>query len=42
MVDYEEDVPEAVELTLITRDDLNEAMALLKSSMMIEVKFVFK
>ena len=42
MVDTEEEVPEAVELTLITRDNLNEAMVSLKTSMMAEVKSMFK
>ena len=37
-----DEVPEAVELNSITRDDLNEAMASLKTSMMTEVKSVFK
>ena len=34
MVDTEEEVPEAVELASITRDDLNEVMTSLKKSMM--------
>ena len=38
MGDIEEEVPEVVELTSITRDDLNEAMSSLKTSMMTEVK----
>ena len=42
MVDPGEEVLEAVELTPITRDDLNEAMASLKTSMMTEVKSMFK
>ena len=37
-----EEVPEAMEVTLSTRDDLNEAMASLKTSMMTEVKSMFK
>ena len=42
MVDTEEEVPEAVELTSITRDDLNEAMTSLKMSMTTEVKSMLK
>ena len=42
MVDIEEEVPVAVELTSITRDDLNEDMASLKRSMMTEVKSMLK
>ena len=42
MVDTREEVPEAVELTSITRGDLNEAMASLKTSMTIEVKSMLK
>ena len=42
MVDTDEEVPEAVELTSITRDDLNEAMASLKTSMTAEVKSMFE
>ena len=42
MVDTVEEVPEAVELTLITRDDLNEVVASLKTSMMTEVKSMLK
>ena len=42
MVDTEEEVPEAMELTSITRDDLNEAMASLKTSMTTEVKSMLK
>ena len=42
MVDTEEEVPEAVELTSITQDDLNEAMASLKTSMTTEVKSMLK
>ena len=42
MVDIEEEVPEAMELTSITRDDLNEAMASLKTSMTAEVKSMIK
>ena len=42
MVDTREDVPEAVELTLITRDNLNEAMASLKMSMMAKGKSMLK
>jgi hypothetical protein len=37
-----DEVPEAVELTSITRDDLNEAMASLQTSMMTEVKSMLK
>ena len=40
--DRYEEVPEAVELNSVTRDDLNEAMASLKTSMMDEVKSMFK
>ena len=35
-------MPEAVELTSITRDDLNEAMASLKTSMTTKVKSMLK
>ena len=42
MVDTEEEVPEAMELTSITQDDLNEAMASLKTSMTAEVKSMIK
>ena len=42
MVDTEEEVPEAVELTSITRDDLNDAMASLRTSMTAEVKSMLK
>ena len=42
MVDTEEEVLEAMELTSITRDDLNEAMASLKTSMTAEVKSMLK
>ena len=42
MVDTDEEVPEAVELTSITRDDLNEAMASLDTSMSGEVKSMYK
>jgi hypothetical protein len=45
MVDDEdcgEEVPEAVELNSVTRDDLNEAMASLKTSMTAEVKSMLK
>ena len=42
MVDTGEEVLEAVELTSITRDDLNKAMASLKTSMMTKVKSMLK
>ena len=42
MVDTVEEVPEAVELTSITRDNLIEAMASLKTSMTAEVKSMLK
>jgi hypothetical protein len=37
-----DEVPKAVELNSVTRDDLNEAMASLKTSMMAEVKSMLK
>ena len=42
MVDTEEEVPKAAELTSITQDDLNEAMASLETSMTVKVKSVLK
>ena len=42
MVDSEEEVAKAVEVTSITQDDLNEAMASLKMSMMTKVKSMLK
>ena len=42
MVDGEEEVSEAMELNSITRDDLNEAMTSLKTSMRSEVKSMLK
>ena len=40
--DRDEEVPEAMELNSVTRDDLNEAMASLKTSMTAEVKSMLK
>ena len=40
--DRVDEVPEAVELNSVTRDDLNEAMASLKTSIMAKVKSMFK